>query len=154
MLEVTYGDVRNPMFKKSFSKVTNSTGFKDIRVVRNIVRIGNLLQKYEEEVQECWIKLLKEYAAVDEKGDFIPNIGPDNQPQAGTYRIKEDCVGEAWDKAVKEFNALKFEVSAERMRLHDLVACNLSPAELSYLEPLLTDLSAEEELPTIKSVPN
>lgn len=148
MLKVTYGDIRNPMFKRAFSKVSNATGFKDVRVVRNIVRIGDSLQKQEEEIHTYWLKLLKEFAKLDAEGNFEPTKNEKGEPQMGTFQIRDDVLADgSWPKAQKEFSELTAEIHAKKLLLHELVNCDLSPAELSYLEPLLTDLA--EEMPNI-----
>lgn len=141
MFKVKYGDFRDPSFNRAFQKIANCGTFKDVRLMRNIVRIGKLLKKKEEECQETYIKLLKQYSVLDEKGEFVPTNGPDGKPQAGTFQIKKELQGEGWMKALSEFNELECEIFADGIALHDLTNVGLTPIELGALEMMVKDLN-------------
>ena len=152
MLEVSYGEIRNPGFKHAFIKVSRSTGFKDVRVIRNIVRLANILDKADKEIHEEWVKVVKNYAVLDEKGEFVREE-ENGKPRPDSFRLREEFVGEPWVKVQKDFADLKYQISANKIYLHELVNCDLSPVELAVLEPLLHDLS-EDAQPGLKAMKN
>lgn len=134
MIELTYGMLRNGTFFPAFGKLYNASGIKDVRVIQNISRIQKLLDKYATEAQEIFLKLVKEYAVLDDKGEILPHDGVPN-----TYKIQEEKQGE-WEEKVKEFTSTKVSLSAKRIHLHELVGVPLSARDLNELECLMVTL--------------
>lgn len=147
VIKVKYGDFSDANFNRAFQKIANSNTFKDVRLMRNVVRIGTLLKKKESEVQETYIKLLKQFSILDEKGEFVGRPGPDGKPLPNTFQVKEEHVADAWPKAKAEFDALEVDLFCDKLNLHDLVNVGLTPIELGALECMIKDLNIEESKP-------
>lgn len=130
-IKLTYGTLRDKDFFSAVAKINNFTDFKDARVMANIARIVKLIDKYQEEANDVFIKLLKQYAKLDEKGEILASPG-----KPGTYEIKDEVVAE-WKEKYKEFCAVEFEIFAKKLNLHDLISAKLSPKDLIALDPLL-----------------
>lgn len=103
--------------------------------------IAKLGRKYETEVknvQELYIKLLKRYAKLDEKGGFIPPKDKDGKDLAGLYDVDPLKMDE-WKVAFEEFNSTEVELECHSVFLEDLGDVGLAPADLMVLHPILNE---------------
>lgn len=114
-------------------------GWKDMRVTHNLVRINKLIDEYAKRTQDNFNALLRSFARLDEKGNFLPKV-VNGEPIENSFDIPDDK-REEWKKAVEAFEETEVEISAKPLHLHDLVPCNLSAEDLSALEPFITELA-------------
>lgn len=108
-----------------------------------VSRIAEKMEKESNYVQEAWMKLIKEHALLDEKGEFVP-LEHDGQKQLGTYQIPEDRQ-EAFKKAAEIFGETEAEIelnSKLSFAMFENTGIELTPRELSALDPLLNTLEA------------
>ncbi len=142
--KITYGDLRDHNFNRGFQKLANHNGFKDAKVIVAVARIGKLFKKRSEDVQEAFLKLLKSYAILDDKGEFIPMKDEKGVEQKGTFQMKPENIGEVWEKAQDEFNKSEIEIFANKLQLHDIVGVGLTPLELGALEGVIKGVTEDE----------
>jgi hypothetical protein len=147
-IKLKYEILKNPQFFAAFGKVYHCTAIKDVKAVANVARLGKLLDKEAELCQEVFIKVVKQYAHLDDKGEIK---SPEGRP--GGFEIKEENK-DAWVKAMEDFNATEAELFAKKIAGHDLVGANLSPADLVMLEPILLIDLGDEEKPALEVVKN
>lgn len=138
-IKLTYGTLRDKEFFMAIAKLNNCAQFKDVRLIANIARIVKLIDKNQNESNDVFLKLLKQYAKLDEKGEVAPAPG-----KPGTYEIKDDSLIE-WQNKYKEFCDVEFEIFAKKLYLHDLVPAQLAPKDLIALEPILHSSDDEKK---------
>lgn len=137
MIELKYSHVRNPEFQGAFSKLVNVQQLPT-KVTCLIAQIKKAFDKEVETAQECFIKLLKNHANLDEKGNFVELVvGGAKQP--GTYSIPEEKQAQ-WMEALKEFGETTFNVERRKILMQEISEVKFSAAELIALEPLLSDM--------------
>lgn len=139
MLKLRHKDFRDYAFQQAWQKVMQTRGWKDMRITSNLVRINKLIESYAKQTQDNFNALLRSFARLDEKGNFIPKV-VNGEPLENSFDIPEERRGE-WQKALETFEQTEVELIAKPIHLHDLVPCNLSADELSALEPFITDLA-------------
>lgn len=132
MLKVTYGQLRNDNFKRGLTKVANCSQFKSPKLLYNIAKISAKIQDESKLADDIYQKLINEYAEKDENGALKPHNG-----QVGTFFIPDAAV-EVWTTKINEFHAVAIEIDRPAMALDDLLPAQLTPLELSALEPLIS----------------
>lgn len=140
-LKVTYECLQNPQFLTTVQKLAGHP-LKNFRVSYNLSRIKAKIEQEGKVAQEMFSKLLKSYAKLDEKGEFIPHEGKPN-----TFEVPKEKEVE-FVKARQEFDAFEFEIERHPVKLSELQKENLmlSGAEIQAVEPLLDMADAEEFL--------
>lgn len=128
---LTYQHVRNEAFVKALAKLARFEGFKDFRVAYSIAKFVRKWEQEAQMAQELYLKLVKQYAKLDEKGNVEP---VENQP--GTFQIPNESV-EVWKQAAENFHTISFEIEVKKLPISKLEAVGLSAMELNALEPLL-----------------
>lgn len=129
---ISYEKLRDPEFTAGIGKIYRFPKFKDVKLMMRIVRLTKLLQKYMDEGQEVYVNLVKQYALLDDKGNFIP---PENKA-LGDFQIPP-ANQEEWAKKKKEFAETTVEIFAEKFEVFNFSEVGLTPAELDALEPIL-----------------
>lgn len=130
MIKITCGHLRSDPFQVSISKIVNASGL-EAKVAYNVMRLAKELEKNMVELQKEWVALLGKYVQKDgtkwklneEKTDFMFIEGVDVE-EAKTV--------------VKAYLAREIEIDREPLKLEDLSAAKISPADISVLEPILT----------------
>lgn len=136
MLKVTYEQLRDPSFSRGMGKLANFPGFKSPAVAYNVAKINLRLTEESELADKLFQKLVKPYAHLDDKGEFVPNRGIPN-----TFSIKDECV-EEWKGKLDEFHAVTVEIDRPRVNLADCEGAGLTPLEMGALENVLHSLEA------------
>lgn len=128
-------------FVRALAKLSNFP----FRNQQTAYRIARLVRKYEQELktgQDLWIKLLKQYASLDEKGGFVPAkiAMPDGttKEDPAKYDIPTDKL-EAFRQAEKDFNAVEFEIPTWPVTLEEIKDVGLTAHELIAIEGLLNE---------------
>ncbi len=154
MFKLKFADTKSREFLTAYSKLMQYTGFKDPKVAYNVAKIGRKFDAEAKICQELFIKLLKNYARLDDKGGIAPRTQETldakgektTQVIPNTYEIlPEKVADESWAKAAEEFDASEFEVHCHKIKLSDLAGAQMSALDLTVLEALITD---EEPKPT------
>jgi hypothetical protein len=146
MIKVKFGNVRDQMFMAAMSKLAHSPTFKDPKAAYNIARIIAKLGQQTDTTNELFVKLLKQYAKLDEKGNFIP---VENRP--GTFQIPDER-SEEWNTKLKEFEAIEFDIDRYAIKLDDIADAKLTPAELNAIHDIL-DVDGEGQPAAPKGLP-
>lgn len=139
VIKLKYEALRDGAFYQAVAKINNFNGFKDARLLASIARIVKLVDKYQKECDEVFIKLVKQYCELDEKGEIK---SPANAP--GRYTILPEKL-EEWKKAVEEFNKIEVELFAKKLDFNTLVAAQLSAHDLVVLEPMLNGVNLDSD---------
>lgn len=159
MFKLKFGDTKSREFLQAYSKVMTFTGYKDMKVAYNIAKIG---RKYDSEAkicQELWLKLLKNYAKLDDKGNIAPRMQESINAKGekvstkvpNTYEILPEKVEDgSWEKATIDFDATEFEIPCHKIKLADLAEAKLAPMDLMVLEPMIDDTEPVAAVAPIK----
>lgn len=142
MLTLTYGLVKKPQFVHALAKIA-SKPMKNPKAAYVIARLTKSLGTETETVQAAFIKLIKGYAKLDDKGEFVP-AEKEGVAIPGTYQIPEENQ-ETFHKAMEEFHAMTFECHGRKITLDELEGCDLSAIEMDILWPIIQGEEEEEE---------
>lgn len=149
MFKLKFADTKSREFLMAYSKVMQFTGFKDTKVAYNIAKIGRKFDQEAKTCQELYLKLLKGYAKLDEKGEIAPREEESVNAKGekvmlkvpNTFVILEEKVKDgSWEKALTEFDETEIELHCHKIKLSDLDGAKLSPLDLTVLEPLLSEI--------------
>jgi hypothetical protein len=94
------------------------------------MRIVDQLESEQKSAEKLYVKMLKQYADLDDKGEFVPRDGVPN-----TFVVTKNV--EAYNKALEDFEALSFSMKWRKLPLDDLSDLRLSAAELKALDPIV-----------------
>jgi hypothetical protein len=133
MFTLTNKDLKSDDLPLALLKLEAFPKYGDIKVTYNIARAIALIKQRFIKSQNEFFELLREYAKLDEKGQFIPH---DDEPN--TYEIKDEKK-EEWKEALLKFEEQSFSIERHKLKLSDLEEVGLSPKELTALAPLLED---------------
>lgn len=113
------------------------------RVAYTLAKISEKAEKEVELMRELWVKLLKQHATLDEKGEFVPKQSTDGKPVPGTFVVAEDKQAE-FKKAGEEFGEIEINFTQHKLTFADLASISLTPQDIATLEPFLNiaELSA------------
>lgn len=132
MIKLTYMDINNRLFIDAVKKLMIYDQWGSAQLKYNIHKIGRRLSDESDVAQAEYLKLVKQHAELDEKGDIVP-VSPE---QPGTFVIKTEKE-EVWKTARADFEAVTFEIDCHPVPLSKLDLCPLSPQDVGVLEPLL-----------------
>ena len=124
----------------------------------NISRLQKKIDKAIKEARENYIKGLKSFVKLDNKGEIQPDVFKNDQqakpygrkkgdPVPGSYVILDEKKDE-FEGWVKEYMQIEFTIESYKIHMDDLAEVTLTPAQLSALDPII--LSREEALDQIK----
>lgn len=133
MFILTNKDLQNENLPLALVKLEAFPKYNDIKVTYNIARSITLIKQRFLKVQNEFFDMLREYAKLDEKGQFIPH---GDQPDS--YEIQDDKK-EDWQKAIREFEEQSFKIERHKLKLSDISGVGLSPKEINALAPMLED---------------
>lgn len=128
---VSYGSFRDNSFMQSLARLTNHK-FKNPKAAYRVMKITKGIEKELPQAQELFLKSLKEYAILDDKG----NIAPAEDGKEGTYKIKDECV-DAWRKAYTDFQEIKADLGWHKLTLDDIEGMDVSAADLNALDCII-----------------
>lgn len=145
MIEINYATIRKPGFVNGWNKIANHTGFTPKRAY-SIGRIKAKLDQEGKVSQEVFNKLVHKYADFKECGKLlIEPTGP------GSFQIPEEKKDD-YEKELKEFEALSFEVKWPKIHIDDMEDLKLSPSEIEGLDAILDFEEAEAPVPVDDNV--
>ena len=133
---VKLGSFQEPTFTHSLGRLVGHK-FKDPRITYKVMKISESINKVMQSSQKAFITTLKEYAELDDKGEFVPK---DDKP--GTYVIPEEKQ-ESWKKVYSEFGETKESLNRKKLDLDDLTGFELSAMDMTNLEGIV-DISGVE----------
>jgi hypothetical protein len=133
---VSYGSFRDNNFMQALARLTNHR-FKDPKAAYRVMKISKAIEKELPEAQELFLKTVKEYAILDDKGEILPA----EEGKHGTYKIKEGSEA-AWKEAYTKFQDIKSDLNWPKLTLDDIAGMDVSAADLNALE-LLVEVEGE-----------
>ena len=136
MLTLTYGHIKDPKFLTAMSKLARAP-LKDPKAAYAVNKVIKDMSAKTPQVQEAFLGMLRGYALLDEKGEFVPTSN-DGVTVPGTYQIPEDKQ-EAFGTASAAFNATPLETSARALKLDELVGADLSAVDLDMLTGVIEE---------------
>lgn len=101
----------------------------DINTQYKFIKISKVIREEEEYVNEQQYLLLKQYAELDENGNFI-------RKEDGGYKIKSECVEECGVKLI-QINNREVQLPDIYFSLDELEPLGLTLGELELLEPFI-----------------
>jgi hypothetical protein len=132
MIKLKYKNIQDNLFNQAIAKLAGHT-FRDFRFNYNVAKFVRKFQIHVNDAQEEFLSLVKQYAILDEHGDFVPE---NNIP--GTYTIKPEKV-EEWKLARADFDSTEFEIPCHKMRIDQLEGAPLSAMDILAIEDLLDE---------------
>lgn len=136
MIELNYGKIREGDFVMALGKLANYPNFGP-KLAYSVAKIQRKVLNEAKGAQELFLKMVKKYAKLDEKGEIAPIPGP------GQFTIRDEAL-EDWKKELEEFSTIKFQIAAHKLTFKDIEKVPLSPNDLIALEPVITELGAVE----------
>lgn len=139
-VKLTYKMIQDRNFVAGLGKLANFGGFKDQKLAYNVAK---LIRKWEVEVltaQELYIKLVKQFAVVDENG----NLKTPEGGAPGSFEIP-DGKDEAFKTARADFEKVELEIPVHKIRLEQLEGVGITPLEMNAMDALLVDMEAVPE---------
>lgn len=136
-VKLSYKEIKNQTFVQGLAKLANYGGFKDQRLAYNVAK---LIRKWDSEAQmaqDLFMKLVKQYATLDEKG----NIKTPEGANSGAFEVVDEKA-DAFAKARKEFESIEFDIPVHKIRIDQLEGTGLTPMEMMALEPILIEMEA------------
>jgi hypothetical protein len=112
-------------------KLANCAQLKSPKVAYNVAKINARFVDEAKLADELYNKLVEQYAKKAEDGKLEPHEG-----RPGTFFIPLELTAE-WGEKLKEFHAISFEVDRPALNLDEIMVAQLSPVEISALEPVL-----------------
>lgn len=160
MFTLTFSELMNPEFTSSLRKLMNYNGYADTRLAYNVAKIGRKYQQEARTCQDLYIKHIKKFANLDDKGNFVPRMREllnakgekISTPEPDSYTIPPEKM-EAFEKATEEFRNTVFEIQCHKVKLADVAGAKLTPNDMNLLEPLLTELEAAPDSKANGAVP-
>lgn len=137
-MKLKYSQLRDPQFVGAMRKLSNYP-FKVQKTAYDVMRITNKLTQEEKNAQELYVKMLKQHAKLDDKGNFVPRMDGD-KPVPDTFVIDDTSPEKfaAYQKAVEEFGDLEFNLDWRQVTFENLEDCRLTAAELSVLQDIIS----------------
>lgn len=140
MLKVTFAQLMDQKTHGALSTVFNHKGFRDHKLNHQLAKMYKILETEQDIMQKNYIELLKKFVVCDDKGNIEPLPG-----QPGTFRVKEEITKseeemEKYRVAVEDFKKTEIEIEGSRIPLAKLEGVNLSPIDLSALDPFVIDM--------------
>lgn len=132
-VKVKLGDFRSPLFMQAVAKLA-AHNFKDQKAAYNVMRLLKKIQSEGELAQAQFIKLVKQHAKLDDKGNFVPI--DDDPKNKDTYQIPDENQ-ETWKTALKDFQELEVTIERYPIKIEDLNGSALTPGDLMLLETML-----------------
>lgn len=133
MITLKYSKLRDPNFQQALYKLTNYTGFPTKTCI-TIAKLKKCIDSESVIAQDAFIALLKQYAELDEKGNFVPL---DNKKD--TFKIIESKT-EEWEKALLGFGDKVLYVEKFRIDFEDVKDAKLSPQDFIALEDIFKEV--------------
>jgi len=140
MLTLTYGTVKKPQFVHTLAKLA-SKPMTNPKAAYAIAKMTKSLGAETAVVQDAFIKLLKGYAKLDDKGEFVPTEN-DGVPIPGTYQVPEENQ-EAFHAAMDVFHGQTFQCHGRKLTLDELEGCDLSAMEMDTLKDIIEEPAEE-----------
>jgi hypothetical protein len=129
MIQVTYGDLNNPLLAMAMGKLVNYPKFK-IKVAYRVGKIRTKLGKEQQQAADLWNKLILKYAETNDDGTPVLDETT-RQP-----KVKESAKSE-FEKEVQEFMKITVNLDYDQFLLEDLEGAGLTPNELASIECLI-----------------
>lgn len=136
MIKLQYKVIRDMNFGASLQKLKN-VSFPSLKTTQTVLRISKAIQKEGEIVQEAFTKLIDTYAEKDAEGKLVPY-----EDRPGTFSVKKNIEG--YQKSLKEFEDLTFEIDCPKIPLSELEGVKLNANDLEALEAFIFE-EAEEK---------
>lgn len=132
MITLKYSKLRDPNFQHALYKLTNYAGFPTKACIA-IAKLKKCIDSESVIAQEQFMMLLKKYAELDEKGNFVPK---DNKPD--TFVIIESK-NEEWQKELKDFADYSFNIEVSKLALENVQEAKLSAQDYLALEEIFEE---------------
>jgi len=127
---IAYGQFQDATFMAALARL-GSHKFKNPKTTFRVMKLTKAINKELNDSQELFVKTLKEYAKLDDKGEFVPQ---DNKP--GTYVIREEKVDE-WKIAFNEFKVIEPSLHRKKLSLDELEDFTTSAVEMNGMSKLI-----------------
>lgn len=134
-MKLKYSQLRDPAFTAAMRKLANYP-FKAQKTAYDVMRITNKMTQEEKNAQELYLKMLKQHAKLDAKGEFVPRMEGD-KAVPDTFVVDDAKLGE-FQKATEEFGDLEFNLDWRQVSFEKLEECRLTAAELSALQDIIS----------------
>jgi len=137
MFKLKFADIKSREFMQAYLKLINFNEFKETKVAYNVAKIDRKFQQELKLSQDLYVKLIKQYAVLDDKGEIACRI--ENETAIPNTYVIDPAKVEAWEVAVKEFDATEFEIPCQKLTLANLEGIQLSPNDFNAIEAMIVD---------------
>jgi hypothetical protein len=167
MFTLTFGEVKR--IDQAVHELLNKTFPTRAGAVKTAYWLGNLAKKIESSLQQAqveYIKVVKKHAKLDDKGEFVPAMSPEEKDAEGvvtkesapiphSYVLLDDHK-ELLEKDMEEFtNIPGVTMKCEKFKIDEFEGVpGITPDMLLALEPILVDEDASDTQTVMGLVPN
>ena len=136
-VKLSYKVLRDGQFNNAMQKLSHYP-FKRQKTAYDVMRITKKLEAEGKNAQELFVKMLKQHAKLDDKGEFVPRMEGD-KPVADTYVLDTDDPSKmaAFNKAQEDFANLEFNLDWRQIAFENLEEIRLTAVELDSLKDVL-----------------
>lgn len=140
MIKLSYANVQDYQFVQALARLCNHVQYKSTKVAYNIAKIKRKFELEAATSQDLFVKLVKRFCNLDEKGEIASRKDKDGKPISGTYEIKQEHLdSKAWENAKKEFDSTDIDIHCHKVNLSDLDGVEISPSDIDKLMALIEE---------------
>lgn len=130
-MTLKFSTLNDPNFNTTLNKLSKETGFSNFKASYNVAKILRRLTKELKIARDLNLKLVKDYAEVDDKGN------PVFDNQTGMPKFLDEEKQKEYQAKHKDFLETEIDLDCSPVTLQDLGTIKLSPHEINALEPIL-----------------
>jgi hypothetical protein len=134
MIELVKGNVFDPAFNNAYQTIitTRMSNWEDSY---NLSKFSRKLKLEIPHIEEARTTLLKKFAFLDDKNEFVPVKKESGEVDPGTYQIKPENM-EIFKKEWEEFKKSPMNFEIKKLSIQAITDAKLSGAHLEVLEPM------------------
>lgn len=134
---IARGDVLSTAFRKAILKIA-SCNVLDIKLAYDLQRFLKEVDVTATETRNLWVELVKKYVNVKLDGNF-------ETTDTGFFKWKDGVDAKEAESAIQTFGNFKTPIRRRPLKLDTLRLCELSPADIAALGPIIEDPELEKQ---------
>lgn len=134
---IARGDVLSTAFRKAILKIA-ACNVLDIKLAYDLQRFLKEVDVTASETHKLWVELVKQYVNVTIDGKF-------ETTESGFFKWKDGVDAKEAEDAIQKFGNYKTPIRRRPLTLEMLRLCELSPADVAALGPVIQDPEIEKQ---------
>lgn len=142
-IEIRYGSLKDRHLDSAMNKLRYHSNLP-FKVTYQIKTILEGFDKGAKKVAKDFVDMLKQYATLDEKGQFIRDKDKNGKDIPDSYVVAPERQ-EPFKEAMEAFDERVFLINRHKIALHNLEEAGLCPQELLALECMIDENELDME---------